>query len=108
MTLAYLTAALPFTAGGPCSAVVIAGLFAPLIRDMCSHSTMAQATSGGRRACETAREVEISFASFAWSRAQGAVIGPNSTASQPAPAVIRYGKVPASEVRAGVYCLAQI
>jgi len=73
MTLAYLTAALPSTAGGPCSAVVIAGLFAPLIRDMCSHSTMAQATSGGRRACETAREVEISFASYPRGRVRKAL-----------------------------------
>ena len=72
-------------------------LFAPFI---CSHGTIARATSGG---CETAREVEISFASFAWSRAQGSLIGSNSTASQPAPAVITYGKVPASVVRAHVH-----
>jgi hypothetical protein len=55
----------------------------------------------------TAREVNFSFASFAWSRAQGAVVGLNATASQPAPAVISCGKVPASVVRAGVYCLAK-
>jgi hypothetical protein len=97
MTLAYLSVALPFTAGEPGAAVLIAMLFAPL---MCSHGTIARATSGG---CETVREVEISFASFAWSRAQGSLIGSNSTASQPAPAVITYGKVPASVVRARVH-----
>lgn len=59
MTLAYLSVALPFTAGEPGSAVLIATLFAPC---MCSHGTIARATSGG---CETTREVEISFASFA-------------------------------------------
>ena len=56
MTLAYLSVTLPFTAG---SAALIATLFAPC---MCSHGTIARATRGG---CETTREVEISFASFA-------------------------------------------
>jgi len=91
MTLAYLFTALPLTAGEPGAAVLIAALFAPLI---CLHGMIARATSGK---CESStREVEISFASFAWSRAQGSVIGSNSPASQPAPAVISYGKVPAS------------
>ena len=75
-------------------------LFAPSVRVICSDGTIALATSGG---CETAREVEISFASFAWSRAQGSLIGSNSTASQPAPAVISYGNVPASVARARVH-----
>lgn len=48
MTLAYLTAALPFTAGEAGAAVSIAGLFAPGMRVMCSHGTIARATSGGR------------------------------------------------------------
>jgi hypothetical protein len=59
MTLAYLSAVLPFTASAWLTvAALITELFAPLVRVMCLWIMIAQ-----WRACEATREVEISFAS---------------------------------------------